>query len=168
MGAGIAGGIRELLRFLTRMATWISCVGGHVVLLVVVRTVLFPDEWPPIMSISGCAINLPCVDMQEMNPYFVVATLVGTFDSKSFVRDFECTVHANMPLSFGTRWQDETAHIGPLSWNPTWFPKAVGHVELASSCRQTPPQWCCRAAVRYLIDVAAAPLKSPATMSTCS
>ena len=58
--------------------------------------------------------------MQEMNPYFVVATLVGTFDSKSFVMDFERTVHANVPLIFGTTWQDETAHIGPLSWNPTW------------------------------------------------
>ena len=48
---------------------------GHVVLLVVVRTVPFPDEWPPILPISRCAINQPCVDMQEMNPYFVVANI---------------------------------------------------------------------------------------------
>ena len=58
--------------FLTQMATWISCVDGHVVLLVVVRTAPFPDEWPPILPISRCAINQPCVDVQEMNPYFVV------------------------------------------------------------------------------------------------
>ena len=85
------------------------------------------------MPISGCAINQPCVDMQEMNPYFVVATLVGTFDSKSFVRDFECTVHATVPLSFGTRWQDETAHIEPLSWNPTWSHKTVGPCGIGKS-----------------------------------
>ena len=30
-------------------------------------TVSFPDEWPPILTILRCAINQPCVDMQEMN-----------------------------------------------------------------------------------------------------
>ena len=88
--------------------------GCHVVLLVMVRTVPFPDDWPPILPISRCAIHQPCVDMQEMKPYFVLATPVGTFDSKSFITNFERTVHASMPLSFGTKWLDETAHIDLL------------------------------------------------------
>ena len=123
-GRMASGAIRKLSNFLTRMATWFSCVDGHVVPLLVVRTVSFPDGWPPILRISRCAINQPSVDMQEMNPYFVVITLVGMFDSKSFMRNFERTVHANMSLSFGTRWLHETAHIGPVSWNPTWSPQS--------------------------------------------
>ena len=79
------------------------------------------DDWPPIMPISRCAINQPCVDMQKMNPYLVVATLVGRFDSKNFMITFERTVHANMPLSLGTGWLDEPAHIRPFSWNSIWF-----------------------------------------------
>ena len=48
--------------------------------------------------------------MQKMNPYFVVAILFGRFGSKNFMRNFERTVHVNMPLTLGTGWLDETAH----------------------------------------------------------
>ena len=146
-GRMASGAIRELSRLRTRMATWISCVDGHVVLLVVARIVPFPDGWPPMLPISRCATNQPCVDMQEMNPYFVVATLVGMFDSKNFMRNFERTVHANMPLSFGTRWLDETAHIGPCSWNPAWLPH----------CCRAMWNWQVRVGKRLLIS-AVAPL----------
>ena len=59
------GALREVSRFLTRKATRISCVDGHVVLLVVVRTVPFPDDWPPMLPTWRCAINQPCVDMKR-------------------------------------------------------------------------------------------------------
>ena len=36
---------RDLLRFHTRMATWFSCVDGHVILPAVVWTVSFPVDW---------------------------------------------------------------------------------------------------------------------------
>ena len=49
-GRMASGAIREMSRFLTRMATWIFCVDGHVVLLVVARTAPFPDDWPAAMS----------------------------------------------------------------------------------------------------------------------
>ena len=114
-GRMASGALREMSRFLTRMATWFSCVDGHVILLVVARTVSFPEDSPPILPVSRCAINQPCVDVQEMNPYFVVATLVGRFDSKNFMRNFKRTVQANMPLGLGTPWLDETAHIRPYS-----------------------------------------------------
>ena len=66
----------------------VLCVDGHVILPVVVRTVSFADDWPLMLPVSRCAINQPCFDMQEMNPCFVVATLVGRFDSDSFVINF--------------------------------------------------------------------------------
>ena len=95
-------------------------------LLVVVRRVPLPDDWPPIFSVTGCAINQSCVDVQEMNPYFVAAALVCKFDAESFMRNFERAMHANLPLSFGTRWLDEPTHIGSLTWNTTWSPQWWG------------------------------------------
>ena len=110
-------------------------------LVVVVRRVPLPHAWPPIFSVAGCAINQSCIDVQEMNPNFVVAGPVWNLGAKCFVRDFERTVHANMPLSFGTRWLDAPTMV-------------YGHVELAGSCWQRSPQQCCCAAVHCLIDVA--------------
>ena len=69
-------------------------------LLVVVRRVPLPDDWPPINSVTGCAIHQPCIAKQIMNPYFVVAALVCKFDADSFLRNFKRTVHANMPFCF--------------------------------------------------------------------
>ena len=103
---------------------------GHVILHVVVRTVSFPDDWPPILPISRCAINQPCVDMQEMNPHLVVALLVGKFDSKNFMIKFERTLHGNMPLSLGTKWLDEPTHIGPFFWNFTCKAEWNWHVRV--------------------------------------
>ena len=76
----------------------------------VVRIVPFPDDWPPTLPISRRSMNQPCVDMQEMNPDLVVATLVGKSDPKNFMIHFERTAHANMPLSLGTGWIDEPTH----------------------------------------------------------
>ena len=92
--------------------------------------------------------------MQEMNPYFVVTTLVGRFDSKNFMINSERTVHANMPLSLVKGWLDETAHISTILLKLHQVPTMLqGCPELASSCWQTPPQWC-RTAGLYLIVVA--------------
>ena len=81
------------------MATWFSCVDGHVILRVVVRTVSFPDDWPLIVLVSRCATNR-AFDMQEMNPYFLVATLGDRFDSKNFVRNFE----NHRACEYATNW----------------------------------------------------------------
>ena len=119
-----------------------------------VRTVL--SWWMATdLRISRCAINQPCVDKQEMNPYFVVATLVGIFDSESFMRNFERTVHAIMPLCFRTRWLDEAAHIGPFSWQVR-----VGKRLLKNAVAPLFVTWS--------TSPCGTPLKSPATMSTCS
>ena len=64
---------------------------------------------------TGCAVNKSCVDVQEMNPNFVAAALVCNLDAKCFVRNFERTVHANMPLGFRPRWLDESTYVGPFT-----------------------------------------------------
>ena len=57
--------------------------------------------------LHGCigpsvAIDQPRVSVQEVNPNFVVATLVGGLDAKDVTINIECTVHADVPLGFGT------------------------------------------------------------------
>ena len=132
-------------------------------LIVVTRRVPVPHAWPQKLSVAGCAINQSCIDVQEMNPNFVVAALVCNFDAKYFVRNFERTMHA---LSFGPRWLDESTHVGPSTWYATHRgvgPGKIGKFVLAKAsstvllCRCSLPD--CRHH--------AAPLKSPATMSTC-
>ena len=136
---------------------------------VVVRIVSFPDDWPQILPISRFTINQPCVDMQEMNPYLVVATLVGRSDAASFMRNFERSMHANMPLTLATVWLDEPTHIGQFSWNSTWSHNragrcGIGKLVLANASSSVlSRRWASPDRRRH-----AAPSKSPATMSTCS
>ena len=81
----LAGGRRSRER---PALTWMTCslyANGHVsswelppFLIVVVRRVPPPHAWPPIFSVAICAINKSCVDVNELNPYFVAAALVCT------------------------------------------------------------------------------------------
>ena len=93
------------------MATGSS--GLPLFLIVVIRRV--PHVWPPKIFVVGCAINQLRTDVQEMNPNFVVATLVCNFDVKCVVRDFESNAHANMPVGFGPRWLCESAYVSPFA-----------------------------------------------------
>ena len=62
----------------------------------------------------------------------MVAALVCKFDAESFMRNFECTMHSNMPLSFGTRWLDEPTHIdNPLGPHNGAGPGGIGKFVLA-------------------------------------
>ena len=84
-------------------------VNGHksselsLFLTVVVRRVPLPQTCWSILVIAGCAINLPRTDVEEVNPNFVVAVLICTPDAKRIVKDFEGTMHANIPISLGPR-----------------------------------------------------------------
>ena len=56
-------------------------------LSVVVRRVPLPQTWQTIFVIPGCAVDQPRIDVEKVNPNFVVAALISTPDSKRFVRD---------------------------------------------------------------------------------
>ena len=80
-----------------RVVMWMTCplhVNGHrsselfLFLTVVVRRVPLPQTWSSIFVISGCAISRPRVDVEEVNPNFVVVALICTPDAKRIVRDF--------------------------------------------------------------------------------
>ena len=56
----------------------------------------------PVLSLPGCnggahTFDQPRVDVQEVNPYFMVATSVGGLDTKDVTINLKCTVHADVP-----------------------------------------------------------------------
>ena len=93
----------ELFPFLTVV------VNGHVLIALLLSLLwsysefLFLRLGRSIFVITGCAINQPRTDVEEVHPNFLMAPLICTPDAKRIVRDFEGTIHANMPLSLGPR-----------------------------------------------------------------
>ena len=49
--------------------------------------------------------------MKEMDPNFVVATLILFLETQRAEGDGEGAVHADLPFSFRTRWLKEPAHV---------------------------------------------------------
>ena len=107
-------------------------VNGHVLIAlllsitVVVRPVPFPQTWSSIFVFTGCAINQPRIDVEGENPNFVMAPLICTPDAKRIVRDFEGTMHVNVPLSLGPRWLDKSAYVSQVDWYATWSLQRCG------------------------------------------
>ena len=54
---------------------------------VIVRRVPFPYTWSSIFVITGCGINQPRIDVEEVNLSFVVASFICMPDAKRAVRD---------------------------------------------------------------------------------
>ena len=84
-----------------RFREWSRADSSASSITVVVRRVPFVQTWSSIFVITGCAINQPRIDVKEVNPNFVMARLICTLDAKRIVRNFEGTMHANMPHSLG-------------------------------------------------------------------
>ena len=107
--------------------------------------------------------------MREMHPHLVVATLILFLETQRAVRDGERTVHPYLPLILGLWRLDKSTHIGPFTRHSTRShngvgPGGTGRIVLAKASsimlvsRRSLPHERCQAA----------PLKSPATISTCS
>ena len=56
-------------------------------------------------------------DKVEVEPGFVMATLVSWADTKSFMGNGECAVLTNFPLSIRIRRFEESTNVRPLTWN---------------------------------------------------
>ena len=50
----------------------------------------------------------------------MMAPLICTPYVKPIVRDFEGTMHANVPLNLGPRWLDKFAYVSQFAWYTTW------------------------------------------------
>ena len=100
-------------------------VNGHVLTALLLSLLwsysefLFLRLGRSIFVITGCAINQPRIDVEGVNPNFVMAPLICTPDAKRIVRDFEGTMHANVPLSLEPRWLDKSAYVSQFAWHTT-------------------------------------------------
>ena len=124
----------------------------------------FFQEDPSIVFFEVWLFVAP-FDKIEVEPGFVMATLVSRADTKSFMENGECAVLTNFPLPIRIRRFEEATDVRPLTWN----------------CSKS-PQWCGdgkhrQSAVRKslfndtllpLSRCHAAPLNSPAIKSTFS
>ena len=93
------------------------------VFAVMVRRRTFFQEDPSIVFLTVKLFVAP-PDKVEVEPSFVVATLVGRADTKCFVGNGEYSVLTNFPLTIRFRRFEESTHVCPLTWNrfksPQW------------------------------------------------
>ena len=74
----------------------------------------------------GYAIEQSCIDVEEVDPNFVVAALICAPDAKRAVGDCEGTMHTDRPLLLGPRRFYEPTYISPLTWHVSWSPQRCG------------------------------------------
>ena len=54
------------------------------------------------------SFDQPSVDVREMNPYLVMATLVSKLGAKNLMINFESAVTADVPFIFRSWWLDKS------------------------------------------------------------
>ena len=83
---------------------------------VVVRRRAFFQEDPSIAFFVVRLFVAP-IDKVEVEPGFVMATLLSRADTKSFMENGECAVLTNFPSSIRIRRFEESTNVRPLTWN---------------------------------------------------
>ena len=68
------------------------------------RTVaVVPRDWSTVVVFSGYAIDQSRIDVEEVDPNFIMATLICYLETQHATRDNEVTMHTDLPFIFGTR-----------------------------------------------------------------
>ena len=71
-------------------------------------------------------INQPSINVEEVVPNFVMATLICFLDAQHAERDCEGSVRADLPFILGTRRFQEPTRIRPFTWHASWSPQKCG------------------------------------------
>ena len=95
------------------------------VFAVMVQRRTFFQEEPSIVFLTVWLFVAPS-DKVEVEPGFVVATLISRADTKSFMGNGECAVLTNFPLSIRIRRFEESTNVRPLTWNCSRSPQWCG------------------------------------------
>ena len=75
---------------------------------------------------SRCGCSLRQSTKVEVEPGFMMPTLVSQADTKSFLENGECAVLTNFPLSIRIRRFEESTNVRPLTWNFSRSPQGCG------------------------------------------
>ena len=71
---------------------------------VVVRRVPLPRDWSTILVFPRYAVDKSRIDVEEVDPNFVMATLICFPETQRAARDGEGSMRTDLPFIFGTRW----------------------------------------------------------------
>ena len=74
----------------------------------------------------GYAIDQSRIELEEVDPNFVVATLICFLETQHAVRDSYGSMHTDLPFIFGTQRFEESTHIRPFTWHASWSPQQCG------------------------------------------
>ena len=73
---------------------------------------------------TGYAIDQSRVDVEEVGPNFMMATLIPFLETQRAARDGEGSMHTDLPFVFGTRRLLESTHVRPFTLHtsrpPQW------------------------------------------------
>ena len=72
-------------------------------LTVVVRRVPLARDWSAMFVFQGYAIDQSRIDVEEVDPNFVMGTLICFLETQHAERDIEGSMHTDLPFIFGTR-----------------------------------------------------------------
>ena len=105
------------------------------------------------------------VDEIQMKPCFMMGNLISRSQAECSSWNGKGAVKSDFPILIRFWRLQESAHISPASWNRTWSkgvePSGVGKSQSAQASSVVLMMF-------LLLHRHAAPLKSPATKSTCS
>ena len=86
----------------------------------------FLGVWTPVLSFRGYTVFAVTIDLPRIDPKFVMATLEGRLDAKYLTIYLECTVHAYLPIGFGTWWLNNPHTSDHSSGTPPGLHKSAG------------------------------------------
>ena len=88
----------------------------HERVVAVERVRLFSLLWSYGEILAFRTVNQPSIDVREVDPNFVVATLILLLETQ---RSGMVKAHADLPFCVRTQWFQEPAHVRPFtSWPP--------------------------------------------------
>ena len=120
---------RSIYDVVTRV-THVTVAGGRV-LLVLPSLLCSHGEFLFLEIGRRClssrdTLDQSCVDLGEVDPNSMMATLILFLETQRAARDGEGSMIADLPVVFGTRRFQEPTYVRPFTWYTSWSHSGVG------------------------------------------
>ena len=87
-----------------------------------------------LLMISSWLMSILIANKVQVQPYFVVATLISWTEVQGLAGSCVGSVWTNLPLVMRVRGFDKTTHIGSFTWYCPWAPQLCGAGRLWKIC----------------------------------
>ena len=95
----------------------------HERVVAVERVRLFSLLWSYGEILAFRTVNQPSIDVREVDPNFVLATLILFVETQRAVGDGKGSMHPDLPFCVRTQWFQEPAYVSPFTWYTSWSPQ---------------------------------------------